>query len=91
VQWRAITGEAPPTQPITAEAYRRARIPWFDYYGTDLEALEGSGILGRLRSVVQLGKDKRETPIPENDSVAIDRVVQLRRGLERSEVREGVF
>jgi len=91
VQWRGITGEAPPTQPVTAEAYRRARIPWFDYYAADLKALEGSGILGRLRSVVQLGKDKRETPIPENDSVAIDRVVQLRRGLERSEVREGAF
>ena len=91
LQWRDITGEAPPTKPVTAEAYRRQGIPWFDYYAADLEALEGSGILRRLRSVVQLGKDKREAAVPENDPIAIDRVVQLRRGLERSEVREGVF
>ena len=90
-QWRAITGAAPPTQPVTAAAYRRAGIPWFDYYAADLEAVEGSGILRRLRSVVQMGHDKRETAVPENDPIAIDRVVQLRRGLERSQVREGAF
>ena len=91
VQWRAITGEAPPTEPVTADMYRRRGIPWFDYYAADLEALEGSGVLRRLRSVVQLGKDKRETAVPENDPIVVDRVVQLRRGLERSQVREGVF
>lgn len=91
LQWRAITGAAPPTQPVTAAAYRRAGIPWFDYYAADLEAVEGSGILRRLRSVVQMGHDKRETAVPETDPIAIDRVVQLRRGLERSQVREGVF
>lgn len=91
LQWRSITGGAPPTEPITAEHYRNAGIPWFDYYAADLDAVEGSGILQRLKSVVELGKSKRETPVPENDPILIDRVVHLRRGLKRSQVREGVF
>lgn len=90
-QWRAITGEAPPTEPITAETYRRAHIPWFDYYAADLEGVEGSKILRGLRSIVQLGKDKGEAPLPENDPIVIEQVVQLRQGLRRSEVREGAF
>ena len=90
-QWRAITGEAPPTEPITAAHYREAGIPWFDFYAADLAAVDGAGVLQRLKSVVEMGKAKRETPISENDPIVIDRVVQLRRGLGRSEVREGVF
>lgn len=90
-QWRAITGESRPTEPITAAHYRNAGIPWFDYYAADLKALPGAGILNRLKSVVDLGKLKRETPVPDNDPMLTDRVVQLRRGLTQTEVREGVF
>ncbi len=90
-QWRAITGDAPPTEPITAATYRNAGIPWFDYYAADLQALPGSGILSRLKSVAQLGKTKGQRPLPENDPIQVDHVVQLRRGLRRSEVRDGAF
>lgn len=91
LQWRAITGDAPPTEPITAAQYRRAGIPWFDYYAADLEALGGSGVLGKLKSVARLGREKRDVAVTATDPVVVDRVVQLRRGLKRSEVREGVF
>jgi hypothetical protein len=90
-QWRTITGEAPPTKPVTPDAYRQAGIPWFDYYAADLEALEGSGVLSRLKSLAQMSHDRRETPIPENDPILVKRVVHLRRKLQRSEVREGEF
>ena len=49
--WQAVTGEAPPTQPITAEDYRRHGIPWFDYYAADREALAGSSKLAGLKSI----------------------------------------
>jgi len=91
LQWRDITGDAPPTKPLTAAAYRRAGIPWFDYYAADLEALEGSGVLGKLKSVARLGREKDEEAITASDPIVVDRVVQLRRGLRRGEVREGVF
>jgi hypothetical protein len=90
-QWRAITGEAPPTKPVTADAYRRAGIPWFDYYADDRQGLEGSGVLGRLKSVAQLGRDRHETPLVENDPILVERVVQLRARRLGSEVREGTF
>jgi hypothetical protein len=41
--------------------------------------------------VVDMGKAKGQAPINENDPIVIDHVVHLRRGLKRSEVREGVF
>ncbi|MFA4947753.1 MAG: hypothetical protein WC674_04480 [Candidatus Krumholzibacteriia bacterium] len=89
--WRAITGEAPPTVPPTAEAYTSAGLPWFDYYAEGAEALEGSDILKQLKSVIQLGREKRETPVPENGSVAPERVVRLGDRRPRSQVREGKF
>jgi hypothetical protein len=89
--WRAITGEAPPTAPPTAEAYTGAGLPWFDYYAEGAEALDGSDILKQLKSVIQLGRKKRETPVPENAPVRPDAVVRLGDRRPRSQVREGKF
>lgn len=68
--WHALTGEAPPTEPITAQAYKRHGIPWFDYYAADRKALKGSSLLAGLKSIgkfptivprriVEVGPDKR--------------------------------
>jgi len=53
--------------------------------------LEGSGVLGKLKSVARLGREKDEEAITASDPIVVDRVVQLRRGLRRGEVREGGF
>ncbi|MFQ5704465.1 MAG: hypothetical protein ACE5HT_10640 [Gemmatimonadales bacterium] len=89
--WRAVTGGQPPTVPPTAKEYRAAGIPWFDYYAENQTAVEGSGILQKVKSVVQLGKEKSDTPLTDNESIEIDKVVELRKGLKKSEVRDGVF
>ncbi len=89
--WRAITRSDPPTTPPTAEEYTRAGLPWFDYYAADLPGLKGSPILERLKSVVELGKEKGDAPLPENAPVDPEHVIQLRRGLSRDQVREGRF
>jgi hypothetical protein len=49
--YRQVTGCAPPTEPITAERYKQAGIPWFEYYGGDAKALEGARRLTELDSV----------------------------------------
>jgi len=87
--WRAITGEEPPTTPFTARDYRRSGIPWFDYYAEGETPLEGSGLLRKLKSVVTLGKGKGDVPLPDEERIAPDRVIQLRRGLSEGQVREG--
>jgi hypothetical protein len=89
--WRDITGENPPTTPPTARTYTKAGFPWFDFYNDDGIAVEGSDILSKLKSVAQLGKKKGDVPLPENESVNVSNVVNLRKGLKKGQVREGRF
>lgn len=85
--WRAVTGQEPPTAPVTAVEYERAGLPWFDYYG-ETPALEGAEKLADLKSLVEMGKAKGAQPLPENESVAAEKVVKLRAGSTGSRVRE---
>ncbi len=74
--WREITGEAPPSTPVTAREYARSGIPWFDYYRDDLPALTGSGILAKVKSIFTLGKEKGDAPLPDNHSTEPKTVIQ---------------
>ncbi len=38
-----------------------------------------------------LGKEKGDVPLPDNEAATIDAVIKLRKGLEKGQVREGVF
>ncbi len=89
--WRAITGQAPPTVPPTSREYTQAGLPWFDLYDDHKSAVEGAEVLGGLKSVKQMGEEKGDVPLPENDSVEIQNVKKLRLGLKKNQVREGVF
>jgi hypothetical protein len=89
--WRAITGEAPPTIPPTAKQYANAGLPWFDYYDDSAKPVAGSGVLSKLKSVLGMGKQKRETPLPENESCEPQHTVGLKPKRSPNEVREGKF
>jgi hypothetical protein len=89
--WRAITGDTPPTVPPTAAEYTRAGLPWFEYYDADRRALGGGTSLRGVKSVVAIGKSKNDVPLPENESVDPAKVVGLRAGLRKGQVREGMF
>lgn len=88
--WRAITGQAPPTEPPTAAAYSHAGLPWFDYY-SDGPAVPGSAILAGIDSIATLGKKTGKQPLPENEPVTNQKVVLLRKDLKKDQVREGTF
>jgi hypothetical protein len=89
--WRSISGEAPPTKPPTAKDYTRVGFPWFDYYDAELNAMQGSAVLGALKSVKEKLLEKRREPLAENQSVDVLRVVNLRSGLAQHQVREADF
>jgi len=89
--WRAIAGEAPPTVPFTSKEYTDHGLPWFDYYSDNSVAVEGSEKLGGLKSVVEMGKEKGDNPLPENESVTPGNIVKLRKGLKKGQVREGAY
>ena len=89
--WRAVTGEAPPTLPPTAEQYALAGLPWFSHYDGDLQALEGAANLTGLESIARRGRRKGEKARPENEPVSDPVVIALRPDGKRNEVREGEF
>ena len=80
-----------PTVPFTAKEYNDYDLPWFDYYSDNSAALKGSEKLNGLKSVVEMGKEKSDNPLPENESVDPDNIVKLRKGLKKGQVREGAF
>ncbi len=90
LSWHQVTGQQPPTEPPTAEAYRQAGVPWFEHY-REQPVVAGSSVLRGLQSVATLGKEKGGQAVIENDPVVIDRVIQLRERLATGQVREGQF
>lgn len=89
--WRSITGQAPPTVPPTSKEYTDAGLPWFDYYNDTGEPVAGSDILKGLKTVVTMGKEKGDVPLPENEPVTPDHIIKLRKNLGKGQVREGAF
>jgi len=89
--WRGITGEEPPLTPFTAKQYTDAGFPWFDYYDDKHEATKGSSILNKIKSVVQIGNQKGDVPLPENASVESEKVIKITSPKSKDEVREGEY
>ena len=89
--WRAVTGEEPPTTPLTAREYEKTGLPWFDHYGGDQTALEGAAALAELKTVKEMGEEKGEHPLPENETVEDQLVINLGGESDGRPVREGPF
>lgn len=87
-QWLAVTNERPPHGPPTAKIYTEAGLPWFKYYDADARALEGSGILAKLKSVNGCGA-KRRPPADAADEGVIEPGNIRKLGPRTSVVREG--
>ena len=58
---------------------------------SNLSALEGGEELVGLKSVKEMGEEKGDVPLPENESIDPKNVKMLRHGLRKHQVREGVF
>jgi hypothetical protein len=75
-------------EPITAERYREAGIPWFEYYGDDAKVLEGAPRLAALDGLaaktIKKGGKTSEPVVLVNEA----KVVQLR-PRSTGTVREG--
>ena len=89
--WKALTGEMPPTVPFTAKEYNDAGLPWFEYFNDKASPISGSGKLNAIKSVIELGKIKGDVPLPENKSLIVNNIIELRSGLKEHQVREGKF
>ena len=80
-QWISITGEEPPLSPISAEAYNKAGLPWFDYYDGDHKAIEGAKALGNIKSIKTIAREKRD-PVWPNENSSIEHLVKKIKGMK---------
>ena len=76
---------------MTAKEYERRGLPWFEAYNETATAISGSETLQGLKSVTEMAKAKGDAPLPENQSVMPEKVVGLRVGLGKKQVREEEF
>lgn len=63
--WKGITGELPPSRPLSGADYAAAGIPWFDYYDAELKALGGAAALAGLKSTSEFAG-----LLPDDDEAA---------------------
>lgn len=77
VQYLAVCGVELPHVPPTAAEYTDAGLPWFEYYGGDLEALEGSAELAGLDSMATRKWKLGEPGLAGNHPVQPERVKQM--------------
>jgi hypothetical protein len=85
--YREVTGQAPPTEPITAEQYADAHVPWFDYY-QEGKTLPGSSKLAALDGVASAFMKKGKN-LDDNKPIAIAGTINISRGVQV--IREGEF
>lgn len=90
IGWQQITRERPPSKPLNAQQYSANDLPWFDYYDADAKALEGAIGFAKIESITKIARQNRTTT-PDNGSINIRNVVNLRAGLQKSQVREAKF
>ena len=86
LRWQDLTGLAMPSKPVTAKQYKEAGIPWFEYYGEDKQALKGSSILNKLKSIGAMRP--KEEPVMLVDSGSIGNVIKV---VHRGQVSSGEF
>lgn len=91
IVWRSITGEEPPIVPFTSKEYTRAGLPWFEFYNENAAPVAGADKLNDIKSVAQMGKEKGDNPLPENESVEVKTVIPIQKKMGKDQVREGVF
>ena len=84
-QWQAVTGELPPTKPVTAKQYEESKVPWFDWYAADQKPLAGASLLQTVQSVVEAAKAKGDSIFADQPA----KVTEIRDlGPDRRPVRE---
>ena len=87
VQYFSVCDAVPPDNPPTTKEYTDAGLPWFEYYGGDLSALEGSEKLLSLDSVAVKNLKKGKGIIDDWDPP----ISPLVKRINGRTVREGEF
>lgn len=86
--WREITGEVPPSTPVTAREYQRHGLPWFDLYDEGADSVKASKKLKKVKSIKQLDKEKFGTPMQDDSPVGVS-IIKKMWSAAKGVVRDG--
>jgi len=87
--WEQVTGQKPPTTPISAAMYTAKGYPWFEYYEEKVSSHSGTDKTKNLKSVAEFTKEKKIPILPENQSTDPKNKIKLKK--HPNAVRDGVW
>jgi hypothetical protein len=62
MMWREITGEEPPSTPVSARTYTEYGLPWFELYDEDRGDVAPSAELAGVKSIKDIDAAKFTRP-----------------------------
>jgi len=74
LQWKEITGKEMPSSPVTAQAYTKTGMPWFNLYDEQLSSVAPSTVLSQVKSVSEKDVETGEKT-PDNAPVNVKSIV----------------
>lgn len=69
--YKEITGRPAPDSPVTADAYRRRGIPWFDLYDEHYRDVEASDVLAGVKTVQEMDEQHGFTGLQDDTPIDI--------------------
>ncbi len=81
LDYKAITGMEPPASPITAAAYQRAKIPWYDHYDETSPVVKPPSIFKRILNITAIEKKRGVIATPDDESqrsIAIQNIQKIK-------------
>ncbi len=83
--WKSLTGENPPTPPLTQRDYQQAGLPWFNAFKEKAQTLTGSAKLASLETVADHAQTIGDPPLKDNSSLIPQFVLDLWGGSKRKQ------
>jgi hypothetical protein len=79
--YKAITGKEPPSSPITASAYQRAKIPWYSNYDEAAPVVKPPSLFKRILNIAAIEKKRGIVTTSDDESqrsIAIQNIHKIR-------------
>ena len=78
--YREITGQEPPSTPISAATYGKYGLPWFALYDEDRREIAAADKLKQIKSVAEMDQQKFGQSLQDDETVEVKSVVKLKAG-----------
>ena len=90
LMYREITGNEPPSTPVTAKTYAQYGLPWFDLYDDKMGDISAPDQLKKVKTVTEMDKEKGFTSQQDDTSINVpeDKIVKYKIGSDE-EVSDG--